>query len=113
MKADLYVKTVLTVIAILLAVIASMPLTEPQSAQAATPGDQAFIHFDPDVTKIAFPDGSADVIGRIAIDLRNGHIYGFPTDELGYPRRPAEGRPATSNPVYLGRFDLDGLSRSR
>jgi len=42
------------------------------------------------------------MIGRLAIDLRTGSIYGFPTDALGYPRNPGESETPVSDPILLG-----------
>ena len=109
MKTDRYTKIVLTAIAVLLAVIAFRPLFEPARVGADSTAEFDYLRFDPDVTKISAPDGSADLIGRVAIDMRNGDIYGFPTDHLGYPRQPVEGKPGTSDPMYLGRFRLDRI----
>jgi hypothetical protein len=112
MKHDTYLRAVLTVIAAALVVVAARPFLTPQPA-AAIESDYTFLHFDPEVTKISKPDGSADVIGRVAIDLRNGDIYGFPTENLGYPRNPAAGKPGYSRPIYLGRFEFDEIRPRR
>ncbi len=109
MKIDLYTKAALTVIAFLLAVVALGPLVRPLPIQAQAGPDHSYLHFDPQVTKITLPDGSADVFGRVAIDLRNGNVYGFPTELLGYPRRPIDRKPASSDPIYLGRFNIDKI----
>ena len=109
MKIDSYTKAALTVIAFLLAVVALGPLVRPLPIQAQAGPDHSYLHFDPQITKIALPDGSANVFGRLAIDLRNGRVYGFPADRLGYPRRPIDGKPASSDPIYLGRFNIDKI----
>ena len=112
MRCDLYTKAVLTVIAAALVVIAGERIVRPKPA-AAAPSSAPRLHFDPDVTKIAAPDGSSNVFGRVAIDLETGDVWGFPTDELGYPRSPAARAPGYSSPVYLGQFDLRKIKRFR
>ena len=106
MKIDPYTKAALTLIAFLLAVLAFRPLLRPLPVEAQAGPDHSYLHFDPEVTKISVPDGSADVFGRLAIDLRNGKVYGFPAEPLGYPRRPIDREPASSDPIYLGRFNI-------
>ena len=110
MTADRYTKAVLTAIAVLLGILALRPFVTPRAAQA---GDALIpyhvLHFDPSVSQIQVPDGSASIPGRIAIDLRTGNVYGFPTDVLGYPRAYGKDKPAISNPVPLGRFNLDQI----
>ena len=112
MRCDFYTKAILTVIAAALVVIAGRGIGDPKPVEAA-PTRAPRLQFDPDVTKIAAPDGSRNVFGRVAIDLETGDIWGFPTDELGYPRRPAARTPGYSSPVYLGQFDLSKIKRFR
>ncbi|HWQ53531.1 MAG TPA: hypothetical protein VN442_07590 [Bryobacteraceae bacterium] len=108
MQTDLYTKAVLTAIAALLAVLAFSPLAAPRQVQAqdSTPS----LQFDEKLSRIEAPDGSASLLGRIAIDRKTGNIYGFPTDAAGYPRTFSKDKPAISRPILLGRFDLGGLS---
>ena len=109
MKPILYVRIVLTAIAVFLGMLALRPLVEPQAIRAQSSPPRPFLQFDEELSKIAAPDGSL-VVGRIAIDLNTGFVYGFPTDPLGYPRNPAKEELAVSNPILLGRFNLDKLS---
>jgi hypothetical protein len=107
MKPDLYTKTVLTVIALLLAVCAvRLPVV---TARADSP--EADLRFDPDVHQIDVPGGSASLSGRIAIDTRTGYVYGFPTNGVAYPRNLQNNEVAVSKPILLGRFDLNSLRR--
>ena len=112
MRCDLYTKAVLTVIAAALVVIAGRTVADPRPVEAVPYGAPR-LQFDPDVTKIAAPDGSSNVFGRVAIDLETGDVWGFPTDELGYPRSPAARPPGYSSPVYLGQFELRKIKRFR
>ena len=111
MKVDRYTKTVLTAIAVFLGVLALRPFWTPARVKAQAEGGCACLQFDPNVTQIVVPNGAASVPGRVAIDLRTGNVYGFPADPLGYPRNPGKEEPTVSNPVILGRFNLDRLSR--
>lgn len=110
MQRDLYLRVVLTLIAVFLGILALRPLLAPAGVRAQSDGGCSCLQFDPGVKQIVVPSGEASVPGRIAIDLRTGNVYGFPADPVGYPRRPADDRPAVSNPVLLGRFNLDKLS---
>jgi hypothetical protein len=106
-KSDLYTKAVLSVIAVFLGILALRPITAPQSARAESAASCAPLQFDERLRQIEYSKGSA--MGRIAIDLRNGNIYGFPTDALGYPRNPGKSEIPVSDPILLGRFNLDKL----
>lgn len=105
-KSDLYTNVVLTAIAVFLGMLALRPLAAPQTAHAQT-ALYAPLQFDQNLSQIQYPKGS--VVGRLAIDLRTGNIYGFPTDPLGYPRNPGKSELAVSDPILLGRFNLDKL----
>ena len=107
MKADLYTKVVLTVLAVLLAVQVARWAPMPVRADDFEPN----LQFDPGVHQLDVPNGSASLSGRIAIDTRSGNVYGFPTNSVGYPRDLQHGAPAISQPIYLGRFDLRNLPR--
>ncbi len=111
MRVDRYTKTVLTAIALFLGILAARPFWTPARVRAQADNGCACLQFDPGVTQIVVPDGAASVSGRTAIDLRTGNVYGFQADPLGYPRNPGKDQPAVSNPVLLGRFNLDRLSR--
>ena len=104
MTTDRYIKTVLTAIALLLGVIAfrTAPLVRADDSPAA-------LIFDPDVRLIQAPGGDANGPGRLAIDLHTGNIYGFPCDQVGYPRDFNSDKLAISRPILLGRFDLHDL----
>ena len=107
MKSDLYTKTVLTVIALLLAVCAvRLPVS---TVRADNPDFD--LRFDPDVHQIDVPGGSASLSGRIAIDIRTGAVFGFPTNGVAYPRNLQNNEPGVSKPILLGRFDFNSLRR--
>jgi len=107
MKPDAYIKTVLTLIALLLAVCAvRLPLSTVRADNFG-----ADLQFDPDVHQIDVPGGSASLSGRIAIDTRTGYVYGFPTNGVAYPRNMQNNQVAVSKPILLGQFDLNNLRR--
>jgi len=107
MKPDLYTKTVLTLIALLLAVCA----VRLPAATVRADSPEVDLQFDPDVHQIDVPGGSASLSGRIAIDTRTGYVYGFPTNGVAYPRNLQNNELAVSRSILLGRFDLSNLRR--
>jgi hypothetical protein len=54
------------------------------------------------------PDNSQQVYGKVAIDMRTGKIWGFPTFQQSspYPIDVTKSSPPTSHPIYLGKFAL-------
>lgn len=106
MKCDRFCKTMLVVIAALLAAIAFRPFFAPPAASAQS-AERAWLAFEPGVTTIRTPDNRTQVWGKVAVDLRNGNIWGFPTLQNDpYPRDPTQTEPPVSHPLYLGRYDL-------
>lgn len=105
MKPDVYTKTILTLIAILLAVcVVRLPLTTVRAED-----HEYDLRFDPEVRQIDVPGGSASLSGRIAIDIRTGYVYGFPTNGVAYPRNLQNNALAVSKPIVLGRFEISNL----
>lgn len=101
----------LTLIAVILGVIALKPLLDPEPghAQASGPRD---LYIEPGVHSIHAPDGSADLIGKIMVDTRNGNIWGFPTNSKApYPIDTTRTQPPVSKPIFLGKFDFSALDR--
>jgi hypothetical protein len=109
MPCDSFIKTVLLIIALLLAAITFRSFLNPPPAAAQAP-EPSWLYFEPGVTNIRTPDNRTQVWGKIAVDLRNGNIWGFPTLQNDpYPRDPIQTEPPVSNPVYLGRYNLQPL----
>jgi len=97
----------LLVIAIALVTIALGPLVRPHPAEAQVMADYP-LYFEPGVFLLRAPDGSSQIYGKIAIDLRTGKIWGFPTyGQQPYPVDVTATKPITSKPILLGRFALD------
>jgi hypothetical protein len=111
MKVDLAVKLLLAVIAISLAAIASRPFVTPPLVRAQD-GEVHPLYFEPGTFTLRAPDGSKQVYGKVAIDMRNGKIWGFPTTTQDpYPSNPVASAPPTSHPFLLGRFALADVDK--
>jgi len=78
MKVDWVVKGLLAAIAISLGAIAVRPYVAPPEVSAQT-GEVHPLYFEPGTFMLRAPDGSQQVYGKVAIDMRNGKIWGFPT----------------------------------
>ena len=78
MKVDWVVKGLLATIAISLGAIAVRPYLAPPVVSAQT-GEVHPLYFEPGTFMLRAPDGSQQVYGKVAIDMRNGKIWGFPT----------------------------------
>jgi len=105
MRTDLYTKALLTAAVLLLAAIAMRPA--PVRAQA-----DRDLHIEPGYTTLRKPDGSAQLRGKVVIDLQTGDVWGFPTlMDLPYPVDVAKSEPPVSNPMYLGKFNFDAMKR--
>jgi hypothetical protein len=103
-----YTKVILTVIALSLVALAFRPIAV--QAQA----DHPRFYVEPGNTLIRKPGGDVQVQGRVFIDLQNGDIWGFPTNtDLPYPVDLINNNPPVSTSIYLGRFDLSGMKRSK
>ena len=111
MQSKTYTQGVLTVIALLLGVIALRP-SNPVTVQAQSPA--SYLYVEPRVTSIRKPDGSAQMQGKVVIDLRTGDIWGFPTlSGAPYPVDLTKPEPPVSEPIYLGKFDFSKMRRSQ
>ena len=106
MKVDPVTRIAWLVIAGSIACIALRPLATPPSVSAQA-GDVHPLYFEPGTFMLRAPDGSQQVYGKVAIDMRNGKIWGFPTNTQDpYPSNPMASTPPTSRPFLLGRFSL-------
>src|SRR5580698_10910719 len=104
MHLDRFTKAVLLTIAILLAVLAFRPVFQPAPVRAQANEGYPF-YVEPGYTTIRKPDGTAQMYGKVVIDMRSGDIWGFPTiNQLPYPSDPTTTKPPKSSPMYLGKF---------
>src|SRR5215469_13905957 len=111
MKVDWVVKFLLAVTAISLAAIAVRTYVAPPAVSAQT-GEVHPLYFEPGTFMLRAPDGSQQVYGKVAIDMRNGKIWGFPTTTQDpYPSNPMSSTPPTSRPFLLGRFALADIDK--
>lgn len=112
MQSKTYMQALLTIIALLLAVIAIRPTVHPSTAHADS--QSSWLYVEPGSTTLRKPDGTAQVQGKVFIDLRSGDTWGFPTlSGAPYPVDTTKTEPPVSEPMYLGRFDLTKMQRSR
>ena len=104
MKIDAFTKAVLVVIAVLLGMLVFRPIVQPTPVRAqATEGYPFYV--EPGYTTLRKPDGTAQMYGKVVIDMRSGDIWGFPTiNQLPYPSDPTTTKPPKSSPMYLGKF---------
>jgi len=101
----------LLVIAIALVTIALEPLVRPHPAEAQVMADIP-LYFEPGVFLLRAPDGTSQIYGKMAIDMRTGKIWGFPTyGQQPYPVDISTTKPITSRPILLGRFALEDTDR--
>jgi len=113
MKADCVTKLFLAIIATLLGTLTVRPVFHPDLVRAESAEVHPFF-VEPGYTTIRKPDGSAQVYGKIMIDMRTGDVWGFPTlVQAPYPASPnaANTKGARSQPIYLGQFVLDAAKR--
>ncbi len=111
MKLDWTTKALLLVIAILLGLIAFRPVVQPTPVQAQAEEGYPF-YVEPGYVMIRKPDGTAQMYGKMMIDMRNGDIWGFPTLTQGpYPVDMSTTKPPKSSPMYLGKFMFNEAGR--
>lgn len=110
MKADLYTKAVLTLIALFLGILALGPAKGPEVVRAQVVARD--LHIEPGVFMLRKPDGTAQIKGRVVIDRATGEVWGFPTLVDGpYPVDQTKTTPPVSHPMYLGQFAFSELGR--
>ena len=105
----MYTRIVLTVIAALLAVLAFRPLWTPPAARAQE--SERDLYVEPGTTMLRQPDGSAQLRGKVVVDLATGDVWGFPTlADTPYPVDTTKTTPPVSHPMYLGRFAFSEMA---
>ncbi len=111
MKSHLFENFVLTAIAIFLGIIALRPLVMPPVVRAQG-ADKCGIYIEPGTHMLRAPDGKSQMYGRVMVDLCTGNVYGYPTmTNDTYPVDITSKEPPTSNPIHLGRFNLEAMKR--
>ena len=111
MNVDRFTKVMLVIIAMLLGLIALRPLAQPVPVRAQSDDGYPF-YVEPGYVMLRKPDGTAQVYGKMVVDMRNGDIWGFPTlTQSPYPIDSAQTTPPKSSPMYLGKFLFNQATR--
>jgi len=111
MNVDRFTRVMLVVIAALLGLIALRPLAQPVPVRAQAEDGYPF-YVEQGYTMLRKPDGTAQVYGKMVIDMRTGDIWGFPTlTQSPYPIDSAQTKPPKSSPMYLGKFMFNEAAR--
>src|SRR5689334_14411397 len=101
MNVDRFTTVMLVLITVLLGFIVLRDLAHPAPARAQVDQGSPF-YIEPGFTTLRKPDGSAQIYGKVAIDMRNGDIWGFPTlTQSTYPVDVTQSKPPKSSPMYL------------
>lgn len=82
MHLDRFTKTILVVIAVLLGALVFRPLVQPPAVRAQAEEGYPF-YVEPGYTMLRKPDGTAQMYGKMIIDMRNGDIWGFSDADSG------------------------------
>jgi hypothetical protein len=108
-RLDLYTKTVLTAIALLLAALVLRPA--PVHADVENPT----FYVEPGTSPIRDLGGGIPGDGKVVINMSTGEVWGFPTHGAGKPypveALPLNARAPVARPVYLGKFDFGAMKR--
>jgi len=111
MKTDQQLKNILLAIAFLLFVIAARPYLGPERVEAQSSEGNDF-HIEPGTFMLREPGAGRQVFGRVIVNLKTGDVWGFPTVTTDpYPTDATKPQPPTSEPFYLGKFDLAAARR--
>ena len=104
MRFDWLTKVLLLIVAIFLGVLVFRPVVQPQPvfAQDGTPYP---FHIEQGTVTLRKPDGT-QTWGKIAVDMRNGNVWGFPikAQNTPYPVFGPSDSPRVSHPIYLGQM---------
>jgi hypothetical protein len=82
MKWDNFTKAIPVAIAILLGLVVLRPIVQPAAVRAQTEQGYPF-YVEPGYTMIRKPDGTAQMYGKMVIDMRNGDIWGVSNPDTG------------------------------
>jgi hypothetical protein len=111
MKLDWFVKSLLLVIAVLLGVVAFRPILQPAPVMAQDGSPYPF-HIEQGIVSLRKSDGTT-TWGKIAVDMRNGDVWGFPmqAQNTPYPVYGPSDSPKVSHPLYLGKMAFSEATR--
>jgi hypothetical protein len=100
----------LSIIAVAMLAIALQPLFIPHPVGAQSTVYPLYI--EPGSELIRTPDGTTQVYGKVVIDMRNGKVWGFPTNApQSYPSSGLQNKVPTSRPFELGRFAFEDINK--
>ena len=111
MKLDWFVKLLLLVIAILLAVVTFRPVVHPAPVLAQNGSPYPF-HIEQGTISLRKADGTT-TWGKIVVDMRNGDVWGFPVKAQNTPYPifgPGDGS-KVSHPMFLGRMAFEEVQQ--
>jgi hypothetical protein len=112
MRIDRFQTALLLVIAVSVAVIALHPYVTPPAAQAQSSEALPSLYIEPGTAMLRAPDGSQQILGKVIIDLRNGNVWGFPTQNGDpYPASGIQTSPQVSHPFLLGKYALSDMNK--
>ncbi len=95
-------KQLLIVIIVLLSAVLLRPLFRPEVSHAQGRSTARSFYIEPGVTMLRVRTAAAGS-GKVAIDLENGNVWGFPTTTSApYPVDVTSQQPPTSKPFLLG-----------
>jgi hypothetical protein len=110
-RLDLYSKSVLTVIALLLAML----VMRPSQVHADSNDSPAPFYVEPGTSPIRNLNGGVPGDGKVVINMTNGEVWGFPTHGAGAPypidALNLNNKTPIAKPVYLGKFDFTEIRR--
>jgi hypothetical protein len=111
MKLDWFVKVLLLVIAILLAVVAFRPVVHPAPVLAQGGSPYPF-HIEQGTVSLRKADGTT-TWGKIVVDMRNGDVWGFPVkaQNTPYPVFGPGDSSKVSHPMFLGRMAFEEVQQ--
>jgi len=113
MKMDRSVKLLLLVIAIATSVIALRPYIAPAPVNAQAHAVYPFF-IEPGTAMLRTPDGRRHEVGKVVVDMRNGNVWGFPTNTPDpYPFNPTSSSLITSHPFLLGKYALSDVDKNQ
>jgi hypothetical protein len=108
MKPQTTTNLLLFAIALLLFALVLRPIYAPPPVHAQSPNSNLWI--EPGTFLLRAPDNRRQVLGKVAIDLRNGNVWGLPTNSaVPFPSDPVSTRALTTHPFLLGRFALEDI----
>ena len=108
MRKDNLTIFLLTIIAVALLGIALQPLITPRPAAAQS--NLYPFYIEPGSELLRKPDGTTQVYGKVVIDMRNGKVWGFPTNApQSYPSSGLQNKLPTSRPFELGKFAFEEI----